>query len=333
MIRFLVAALALAAPLPAVAQPAATTDIAVAADAAWRHEPSGLNLPATIAGLPRVTLTRIEGAETDIVATYSSRTEGVIALVYLTRTQVPDAALWFDRALASIMAEQAGAPPPAVAGFTRPGASVASGLRMAMDDRANGMRSTTLATTAIGPWLIKVRLGSNRLTPAELDARMTAFVADLGWPAEAPGARAAAEIRPCPAPLRLRPARVLPQDMTNALIDSVAGSTRPGEDPARPPLYCREAGATAEIGVYRPGGSNDVYLIAIGQEGSAITVGPAIDVGALLGNGASRRRYSVTLLGTASTTPYGSFDRLPPPEQAMQLVRTTRPSISTAVAE
>src|SRR5205085_6182430 len=82
------------------------------------------------------------------------------------------------------------------------------------------MRSTAVAIAPLAPgWLIKIHMGSARLDPAALNERLTAFVAGLRWPAEAPGARAAAPIEPCPAPLQLREARIVRAEGSDVIID------------------------------------------------------------------------------------------------------------------
>src|SRR6185295_13695460 len=121
----------------------------------------------------------------------------------------PNVPLWFDRALATIMLPQQGAAPPVVAPFTRPGASAATGLRTATTDPNPRLTSTALAIVPLGAnWLVKIRLGSNRLDPAALDQRLSAFIAALPWPDETGTAHAAVPIQPCATPLRLRPAQV-----------------------------------------------------------------------------------------------------------------------------
>lgn len=319
----------------AIAGPAAAQTenrvLTVTPTAAWGHAETGMILPPRVGGLAR---TRIEDStqnEMDVAATYIDRDEQMVALVYIYRTGAGDVPLWFDRTLATILLPQAGATTPAIAGFTRPGASVASGLRAAMTDNVAGMRSTAVAIAPLGSsFLIKVRMGSARLDPAALNERLSAFVAALRWPAEGAGARAAVPIEPCPAPLQLREARIVRTETSDVLMDSIIGSIEPepGQPVGPPPVYCREPGATVERGVYRPDRSTDSYLIAISDAGLAIGVGDASQLSALVGNG--RRRFSVTLYERNATSSYASFNRLPPPEQALALVQRGQPLSTTS---
>jgi hypothetical protein len=322
----LLATLALHGPASAQSEP---RTLAVAPDAAWQHAVTGMILPGRVGGLARLHIRDSSEAELDVVATYVDRDDGMIALIYVYRTMTPYVPVWFDRAVATIMLPQTGAAPPTIAAFARPGASAASGLRAVMTDSVAGMRSTAVAIVPMGTWLVKIRLGSARLDPAALDERLSAFVAALTWPAETGTARAAVPVEPCPTPLRLRTARIVRTEMTDVLMDSVIGTVEPEGEPGPPPVYCREPGATVERGVYRPDGATDNYLIAINDAGLAIGVGDASGLSALLGQ-PGRQRFSVTLLERISTSSFPSFNRLPPPDQALALVRGGQPlSVTT----
>lgn len=322
-------ALSLALAQGATAQPPGPRSIAVPATADWQHAGSQMILPPRVGGLVRLRIGDNSQDGQDVNATYVDREEGMIALVYLYRTGAGDLPLWFDRAVATIMLPQAGAAPPAIAGFTRPGASVASGLRAAMSDSVAGMRSTAVAIAPLGSsWLVKVRLGSARLDPAALSERLSAFAAALRWPPETGSGSVAVPIEPCPTPLRLRTARVLRPDATDMLMDSVIGTVEPEGEAGPPSVYCREPGATVEWGVYRPGRATDSYLIAVNDAGIAVAVSDASALSALLGQ-SGRRRFSVTLFVGNGSSVYSSFDRLPPPDQVLALVRGGQPLATT----
>ena len=316
------------ASAPAPAEPGERT-LAAGATEAWQHAETRMTLPPQVAGLTRVHVRDNGTAELDVVTNYVNRDEGVIALVYIYRTMTPNVPLWFDRALDTIMLPQQGVTAPRVTAFARPGASIASGLRTATTDSVPGMRSTTLAILPLGSsWLVKIRLGSIRLDPAALDERMSAFIAALQWPAETGTPHAAAPIEPCPTPLRLRPAHIVNAPMEDVLVDAATGSIEPDRDQP-PPVYCREPGATIERGVYRADGATDSYLIALHDAGIAISVGETLDLASLLGERGGRHRYSVILLERNSSSVYPSFDRLPPPDQALAVVRDARSPLST----
>lgn len=319
----------LAWPALAAAQPEPRT-LEVPAANSWQHAETQIILPPRVGGLVRVRIRDNTPDEQDVFASYVDRDERMIAIVYVYRTGAGDLPLWFDRTLATILLPQAGATAPAIAGFARPGASAASGLRAAMSDNVSGMRSTAVAIAPLGPsWLVKIRMGSAQLDPAALDERLSAFIAALRWPAETGAARVAVPIEPCPTPLQLREARIVRTETSDVLMDSIVGSIEPepGQPVGPPPVYCREPGATVERGVYRPDRSTDSYLIAVNDAGLAVGVGDASGLSQLLGN--NRRRFSVTLYDRSAISSYPSFNRLPPPDQAYALVRHGQPLSTT----
>ena len=306
--------------------------LAVPATASWQHGETRMILPPRVAGLTRGEIRDSTDAEMDVSASYADEAEGLVATVYLYRTMTPDVALWFDRALTVIMLRPdlglAGAAPPVPLAFARPGAAAASGLRAALDVSAAETRSTAVAIAPLGTnWLLKIRLSSARLDRAALDARLTAFIEGLRWPAEAAPGRVAVPILPCPDPLQLRNARVVRADMDATIMDAFGGALV-AEHQGPLPVYCREPGATAERGVYRPDGSRESYLIALADAGITLVVGHAIDLSALLGGRGPGGRISMTLQGRNETSVYPSFNRLPPPDQAMAVAGRTGATIS-----
>ncbi|MBV9884829.1 MAG: hypothetical protein JO276_17605 [Sphingomonadaceae bacterium] len=321
-----------AVPRQAGAEQAQPRILAVPANAAWQHAETGMILPPQATGLKRHEIRDSTDAEMDVIADYADEADGLVATIYLYRTMTPDVALWFDRAATVIQLRPGwglqNVPLPAPTAFARPGASAASGLRLAFDVNMPEARSTALAIAPLGTnWLLKVRLSATRLDRAALDERLTAFIQALRWPAESAPGRAAVPIAACPSPLRLRTARVVRTDMSASLIDAVGGQMA-AEHEGPPPVYCREPGGTLEQGVYRPNGATDAYLIALGDSGGALSLAEALDLSALLGSGGGGRRIAMTLLGRNGTSVYPSFNRLPPPEQALEVMRRTGSTIS-----
>ncbi|HEY0013753.1 MAG TPA: hypothetical protein VGB79_12980 [Allosphingosinicella sp.] len=297
--------------------------LAVPARSSWQHAETQMILPPQVAGLARGEIKDLGRAEMDVLASYGG-TDGVFVTVYLFRTGLPDAALWYDRAAAVISFQPeyglAGAALPAPTAFVRPGAAVASGLRTATDLSGGPLRSTAVAVAPLGGnHLLKIRISAQSLDRAALDALLGRVIEGLRWPAPAPDERAAVPIGACAEPLRLRNARVLRPDMTESLIDALTGVAAAQPDPdRRPTVYCREAGSGLQYGVYRPNASRTSYVIALGDAGIALSLGRAISLEALTGGG-GRSRVGMTLLERASTSVLLSFNRLPPPAQAVSV--------------
>lgn len=289
--------------------------------------------------------------ELDVNAVYREETDGLTATVYLYETMTPDVPLWFDRALFEIRQSPefglSGTPEPVLTAFTRPGSAIASGLRTAMDTHGGGTTSTAVAIAPLGTWLVKVRLSSSRLDRAALDDRLTRFIAGLRWPAPAAPAataggtedaavpvlveRVAVPVLACERPLQLRPARIVADDMSQAIMSSVSGMVAArGTIEGRAPVYCREPGATIDHGVYRPNAATDAYMIALGDAGIVVSLSRAIDLSSLIGGrGGGSNRFSMTVLARDETAVYPSFNRLPPPEQALQVVLSRPATIAS----
>jgi len=295
-------------------------------------------LPSHSAGLARGVIRDNGEGERDVIAQYGSESDEAFATVYLFQSGVPDAALWFDRALTAILLRPEygleGGPAPVPAAFARPGAATASGLRASLDLTVPQLRSTAVTLAPIGDFMVKIRMSSARLDRAALDERLNRFVEGLRWPAEsAHPAPAAQPIAPCPQPLQLRNARVLPTEMTDSIMGGVMASavaSHQAEDNQQPPVYCREPGATLAYGVYRPGAASDAYVIALNDAGIAYSAGQQFDLSALMGERSRGTRYTLTLLVRNSSGVLASFNRLPPPAQAMSVAGRGGPQIMTS---
>ena len=80
-----------------------------------------------------------------------------------------------------------------------------------------------------------------------------------------------------------------------------------------------------EFGVYRANGDEDSYVVALNDAGLALSVGPSL--GGLLG-GSSGKTYSLSRLDHGSAAILPSFNRLPPPAQAVSVAQGSAPMIS-----
>jgi hypothetical protein len=323
------------ASAPAAAQPQPRT-LAVPATSSWQHAATGMILPPTATDLKRGSIVDRTAAEQDVSTDYRDAAGSVLASVYLYQTMLPNPAIWFDRAVAAVYLQPmfglAGVPPPEPTAFARPGATTASGLRTTIALNSGPAKSTAIAVAPLGRWLLKVRMSSATLTATELDARLDAFIAALRWPVEGKSVQAAEAIRPCPAPLKLKRAKRVREDMANSLLDALAGSFEPAvpeRDEAPQRSYCREGSGMGQYGVYRADAATDSYVIALGDAGVAVSAGPSL--GAFLTGG--KRRIVLTLLDRNTSSAVGSFDRLPPPEQAIRVALGTAPSVSATTED
>lgn len=325
--RSLAAALLLAAAsVMAQSQP---RTLEVPATASWQHAATGMILPPRAAGLSRGSIVDQTADEQDVSVGYGGE-EGLTTSLYLFQTPLPDPALWTDRALVAIQLRpdlglDAGTG-PAAAPFRRPGAAAASGLRATLPLARSGLTSTAVAVAPLAGWLIKIRMTSARLDAAALDARLNAFIEALRWPAEGEPAPAATAVLPCRDSLTFKKARIVRDDMTQVLMNAVSGVAAAAKDGAQPTVYCREPGPLRAWGVYRPDAARDAYVIALGDAGQALSLAPTLDLDSLLSGRAGSKRISMTRLQHDRTEVLPSFNRLPPPEQALAVAESGRSS-------
>jgi hypothetical protein len=312
---------------PAALAQAQPRTLAAEAGSPWTHRLTKMVLPATVAGLTRGEIEDATAAELDVTAQYHDQTRDLLVLVYIYKPGISDVAIWFDRAALAMRTSPGhgleGVTLPAPVPFARPGAPTAAGLRLVMDVPGPGFKSTALAIAPVGEWLVKVHMGSRSLDRAALEAKLDAIMAALGWPAEAGAPRAAAAILPCPTPLKTKQAKFVRDDMASVLINAVSFSI---EREGPPPIYCREPGLATDFGVYRPNGDHDSYVVTLNDAGVALSVGPSL--GGLLG-GSNRKTYSLSLLDHGSASVMPSFNRLPPPAQAVSVAEGKPQMIST----
>jgi hypothetical protein len=213
---------------------------------------------------------------------------------------------------------------PAIA-FALPGQSVAGGLRRTYVPGKGPYRSSAVAVVPLGPWLVALRLSSTTLDPAGLDARLTATLAEIGWPAATPATQAAVPVAACADHLRFKKAKLNKPDMTQALFGSIlAGAAAHGEAKPTPESlkpWCRDGEGTDNYGVYRHEGSIDGYLLALGDAGRTASIYPAVALPPARPGGMAVSMTDVD----GDTATYPSFNALPQPDQVLALLTRGTP--------
>jgi len=306
---------------PAFAQAPGPQPIAAPADAPFAHGASGITLPVTLAGFARTKLVENEAPQLDIAAEYARGTDEVVT-VFIYRTTSGSVPVWFDRATWAI--ENRGVFGTPVRAdrpltFTPPGQARESAMRAAWALSGSRLRSTALAIVPVGEWLVKLRLSSVSLDTAAIDARMNAAMAGLGWPAAIAPAPVAAPVAPCTTSLKLHgKAKPAKQESAASLLGALMAGITPTPAPdASPVVWCRDSTTLPMGGVYRPGGAQDAYLIALSDAGRGVSVGPSVAPQVF---GTGKASWSVDLALPGQTLSYAAQDRLPPPDQVMKML-------------
>jgi len=302
------------------------------ANAGWQHAATGLVLRSRLAGYQRTWIDDSGTAELDISANFEAPDRSTVVTLYLFRPALMSVPVWFDRSETQILLrdEFHGVQPAAEArAFAPPGSTVASALRRVYVTGLDAYRTTGLAMMPMGEWLVAVRISSHDADPAALEARLDAVIAAIGWPEGATDGVPASVVADCPEPLEYaRRAKLQRPSMADALLGSaLLGAAAQRADDATatesaPAVLCRDAPGKVEYGVYRDTAElkRQAYLMALGDAGRTISVAPSI--GALVDGS---KGYMLSLGDLDRTLIFPNFDKLAPPDKALETVTSTAP--------
>jgi hypothetical protein len=341
-------ALALLMVLP-TGQPAAAqaTAIQIGEKATWRQDDARFTLPPTLDGLVRTQIVDYGERRLDVSATYRTAADGTYATVYLFRPAIADAAMWHERALLSIRPHETLGDPDHGSADTvtaaLPEETVPTALLTVMPLTGKGWRSTGLAVFQLRDWLVKVRMSSPTLAPAELTARLQSLVAALDHAKADPSQGALAPMAPCAEALKFKSARRAGKPDIGATLvaglfaGSLAQAGVEGDDEANefeslpPNAYCRDEASQADYGVYRRAGTSDGYTIAIADAGVSVGVHQN-SLTEMLG-GKDARGYWITLSNPYETATYRGFRSMPRPEQVINVIDREGPVSRTSLGD
>ena len=336
---------AIAAMAIAGAPAAAQQPLSLKSGKAWKHEHSGITVPATLGGLQRDKGMAYAQDDLDVGLSYTVRNAAESLTFYVFRNTNGAVPVWFAQAQWGIeQRDTFGHPPLAIApeAFAPPGQTVASGLRAFYAPKSGSYRSTGVAMLPVGGWYVKVRASSQSRSPEALANWVESVLAEIGWPRDIAAAAAAQPITPCTEPLRFEAiaADANGGDLTAealgvALMSAAAGDETIKKKPESAVRWCRDRQLEGNIATYRPGGSTTEYLLAYGDNGNGIWTGPspmkiAMDEIAAKKGGTASPRYAVTLHTAMEDVNFVLQDRLPSPERVADILNANRRS-STVV--
>lgn len=306
------------------------------AAATWSHDRSGLTLPATLAGFTRGDSKQYDDDGYNVGVTFRDNASGSWADLFIYRAAPASVAVWGDRAAVGMFANpmlgDVDLNAVRIARFTPPGgAGENSGLRI-VTPTGGDLTSSGLAIYLHDGWLVKLRMSSRTLDVTTLEARISEFVAAINLPAARTPATPFFEIEDCPAPLKSgKKAKMSKLDMMGSIMlggtlgvvhDKRRTEEEAGGATAKPdPIWCRDPASQPQYGIYRRTGSDDSYLIALGDTGTSLAVG-SYDLGPLM---KPSRGYLVTLSDGVTDNIFPPFDRIPLPEQVLGLPGSVAP--------
>lgn len=324
----LLAAVSVAFGPPASAQP---SNLQAKPGKSWKHKATAVKLPALLAGLQRENVSSYGGMETDISANYWSTDGATNITVFLYRNVSGNASLWFDRARSLILLQPAKYVKPRSLGIrsiTPRGQSRASGL-LEIFATESQYRSTGLILLPVNGFYAKIRASSKSLDAAGLEQLLITAGNSIDW-ASRRMEFASAPVQECASGLPQRgPARlatISSEDrMMSALIGGVVAQAAAMKAAPSSTVYCRDPGPLQiPYGLYRAGGSNESYLMALLDSGRAVAVGSS-DLVQILLELKQTPRISVTHIALEKTSTYGDFETLPLPDQALEMIDKTQP--------
>lgn len=293
MLKFLTlfATLALAiAGTPAAAQP---ERIDLPLGKSWTHPHSGIELPFKIGGVGRDGGYAYRDDFLDVGVIYDTPDGKQAITVYIFRNTNGSVPIWFAQAQGSLEARDkfegfALVSPPAA--FVPPGHDETSGLKaIYAAPKGEAPVSTGIAMFAVRGWYLKVRVTSRTRSAQEMAAWMDGILQDVSIPAHDQLSGAVAPVADCDVPLvftgdAVDATNTMDSAMTRAVMASARfAETKDGESADNPEKFpdarttwCREEQLNAAIAVYRPVGTQDRYLLAVGDNGRAVSVGPTM---------------------------------------------------------
>ena len=306
---------------PATAQ---VQELAIPSENDWQHQWTAMEFPADLGKFERNRVMQFEERQTNVAANYADLATQTILTLYIYRPPHPDTSIWFDRALVAIGAGEFNG---RAASFTPNGGTAESGQYAAIKVRGN-YRSTAVALYRAGEWLVKVRISSRKLKVDAMENLMTSTLAAL--PAlEGVSSSPAYIVAPCDEPMQFGGASPVPaeeaQGMAMALalsVSSIAMSVdgEGAEEAATPARFCREGERQQRVNLYRPGGSQKDYVLAMGDSGFSVDVSPQMALDELMGEESNSPSYQVRSANGLETTIHTAFSGMPTPEQAMEAV-------------
>jgi len=150
--RTFISGLFVALALPASAEP---QEVEIAAETDWKHQWTPMRFPASLGDFKRDRIYQFQERESDISANYLDPAGNLLSL-YIYRPGLAEPAIWHDRALVSLGANDV------MFGSNESGA-------LTVLTSKGAFRSTGVAIYSSGDWLIKVRLSSRGLDPEGLE--------------------------------------------------------------------------------------------------------------------------------------------------------------------
>ena len=306
---------------------------------AWTHKHSGITVPATLGGQARSDAAAYAADQLDIGLQFTAPNADESLSVYIYRNTNGAVPLWFAQAQWAVENRDIYGKSRPVSGpeaFVPPGQSVASGLRATFTPSGpGGYQSTGIVLLPVGDWYVKLRASSRSRSPEELGQWMATTLGEIGWPKATKDGPVATPMTDCATSLAFDvTAKDAPKDGAASLLSGMLGmmvadkTSKPADtEPAPPATWCRDAVVGQNQASYRANAASDGYLLAIGDNGNAIAVGPDAGTAIMVSSDPAKAidaRFSITLMTAAQNVSFVAQDRLPSPQRVIQILGANR---------
>lgn len=322
------------APSPAAAN---TTPVVADVGTAWEHAATGTAFPVELAGFTRSRIEDFGKAQLDIGATYTQESSDTEATLYLFHAGLVDASVWHDRILAVVNSSgrlgQIDQQHSRSGTFTPSTGEANAGLRTVMPLTGSKLKATGIAIYPVSDWLIAIQMTSRDLDQAALDAQLAAFAQSI-HSASPPAAKTpvAYLIGDCATALPQKQAKLYPPSMMDALLGASLGAAQKDAvldeeaHPAEGTVWCRDASSNGSYGVYRANGSDDSFIVALGDSGATASVGIDGLAGVL---GGHSKAYMMQFRTVDRMYAFRRFNRLPAASQVVEMIEKDAPISSS----
>lgn len=312
----------------------AREEIAFVDGETWKHPHGSIAAPPNLVGLPRFGGIEFADDSLDIGIVY--RAGGHEGTLYVYRKTNGSAPIWFAQANDAIIARDLYDDPKLVGEIEPVGvgeSGVPLGLKAVYEPGPNSsMASTGLAVIEVNGWYVKLRFSSQSLTTDQASEWIDEALKDLVVGDVAAPKAMIAPIGDCPVELNYKnrtrdvkadgAAQLLGGLLGAMAIDGSISELEETDEDSSPVTWCRDSFIEPGQASYRNIESENAYLLALGDNGSAISVAPdgAAALLAAADGKNSELSYSVTLIREAKNLSFAPQNRFPSPKRVLKML-------------
>ena len=317
---------------PAQAQRA----LEIESDAAWEHPHSGIEVPATLAGLPRNRGTEFAPDFLNVGFSFRDGEDVEEISLYIYRDTNGGVPVWFEQARRGIEGRDIYADPKlafAIEQYGWPGNDAWQGQRAVYDTPdSTYSTSTGLVLFSVDGWYVKMRATSATRSASELRDWIDTAFGELTAPMSEFRQEPVIAVTDCEEKLSFKKAKDAKTDGASSLVNALLGGMisekvtekRVEEGPGPAVAWCRDSSLSGMQVAYRADASTDSYLIALGDSGMGVSVAPDLGAALLSDKPSKKKSYSITVITEAQRINFVPQNRLPSLQRVLEVINANR---------